>query len=94
MSKYRNRYGDIFTFTLVDDNTLMWEGDFKYFRRLINDDDSTYAIDPSGGPFISLETDLSWFCDDIKDETYAESIEWTDGFVREGFVTIKLKKNK
>ena len=88
--KYRNRYGDIFTFTLVDENTLMWEGEFKYFRRLIdNDDDSTYAIDPSGGPFISLDTDLSWFSDDIKDETYAESIEWT-----EGSVTIKLKNNK
>ena len=89
MSKYQNRYGDVYTFTLVDENTLMWEGDFKYSRTLINDDDSTYAVDPSGGPFISLETDLSWFCEDVKDGTTAESIEWT-----EGSVTIKLKNNK
>ena len=89
MSKYRNRYGDVYTFTLVDENTLMWEGDFKYSRTLINDDDSTYAVDPSGGPFISLDTDLSWFCEDVNDGTTADSIEWT-----EGSVTIKLKNNK
>jgi hypothetical protein len=30
--KYINRYNDIFTFTPLDENTLLMEGDFKYIR--------------------------------------------------------------
>jgi len=29
---YKNRYGDIFTFTLQDDNNVLWDGNFKYCR--------------------------------------------------------------
>jgi hypothetical protein len=29
---YKNRYGDIFTFTLQDDGNVLWEGNFKYCR--------------------------------------------------------------
>jgi len=29
---YKNRYGDIFTFTLQDDGNVLWDGNFKYCR--------------------------------------------------------------
>ena len=29
---YKNRYGDVFTFTLQDDGNVLWEGNFEYCR--------------------------------------------------------------
>jgi hypothetical protein len=29
---YKNRYGDVFTFTLQPDNNVLWKGDFQYCR--------------------------------------------------------------
>jgi hypothetical protein len=29
---YKNRYGDIFTFTLQEDGNVLWEGNFEYCR--------------------------------------------------------------
>ena len=31
--EYKNRYNDIYTFTLQEDGSILWEGDFKYYRR-------------------------------------------------------------
>lgn len=30
--EYKNRYGDIYTFTPQEDGSILWEGDFKYCR--------------------------------------------------------------
>ena len=51
--EYRNRYGDIHTFTKLEDGNVLWEGDFEYMRA--GDD----FIDPSGGPFIRIGQMLS-----------------------------------
>jgi hypothetical protein len=32
MREYKNRYGDVFTFTEDDNQDILWEGDFKYCR--------------------------------------------------------------
>ena len=32
MLEYKNRYGDVFTFTKQEDGSVLWEGDFKYCR--------------------------------------------------------------
>ena len=32
MREYKNRYGDMFTFTEDDDHNILWEGEFKYCR--------------------------------------------------------------
>jgi len=32
MVTYKNRYKDIYTFTLLEDKNVLWEGDFKYCR--------------------------------------------------------------
>jgi hypothetical protein len=29
---YKNRYGDIFTFTLQEESNVLWDGNFKYCR--------------------------------------------------------------
>ena len=31
-SKYTNRYGDVYTFTKQEDDSVLWEGPFKYCR--------------------------------------------------------------
>jgi hypothetical protein len=32
MTTYKNRYGDVFTFTEDDNGDILWEGDFEYYR--------------------------------------------------------------
>ena len=32
MREYKNRYGDMFTFTEDDDHNILWEGEFKWCR--------------------------------------------------------------
>ena len=32
MREYKNRYGDVFTFTKDDDHNILWEGNFEYCR--------------------------------------------------------------
>ena len=32
VEKYKNRHGDEFTFTLLEDGNIQWEGEFKYSR--------------------------------------------------------------
>ena len=51
--EYRNRYGDVYTFTKQEDGNVLWEGDFEFIRS--GDD----FIDPSGGPYIKIGQMLS-----------------------------------
>lgn len=51
--EYRNRYGDVYTFTKQEDGNVLWEGDFEFMRS--GDD----FIDPSGGPYIKIGQMLS-----------------------------------
>lgn len=32
MKEYKNRYGDVFTFTKDDDHNILWEGNFEFCR--------------------------------------------------------------
>jgi hypothetical protein len=58
MIKYTNRYGDEFTFEENENGNIDWKGDFKYTRCGWNDDDKIIFVDPSGGPFISIDYPL------------------------------------
>lgn len=51
--RYRNRYGDEYTFTKLENGDVLWEGDFEYMRS------GNDFIDPSGGPFIKIGQMLS-----------------------------------
>ncbi len=32
MVEYKNRYGDVYTFTKLDNDNVLWEGNFEYIR--------------------------------------------------------------
>jgi len=56
---YTNRYGDEFTFTLLEDKDILWQGPFNYYRLGKDEDDNIDMVDPSGGPYI--EKGDTWF---------------------------------
>jgi hypothetical protein len=60
--KYKNRYGDLFTFEENEQGNVQWSGNFKHYRAGYKDnpDEPTY-IDPSGGPFISIGDSMDEF---------------------------------
>jgi hypothetical protein len=59
--KYCNRYGNIYTFTQINPNTILWEGDFRYSRGALDPESRKLTmVDPSGGPFLSDGDSLSF----------------------------------
>ena len=56
--EYKNRYGDVYTFTKQDDGNVLWEGEFKHCRFGGSPDEISF-VDPSGGPFIQKGQMLS-----------------------------------
>ena len=80
--EYKNRYGDIYTFTKLEDDSILMEGEFKWIKS------SDSHIDPSGGPFIHIGQML---CHVIGGEIN----DIVDGFERvdEGYL-IKTKPHK
>jgi hypothetical protein len=58
MSKYTNRYGDEFTFEKNENGNVDWKGDFKYTRFGWDNDDNIIFVDPSGGPYIPVGTNM------------------------------------
>lgn len=52
MREYKNRYGDVFTFTEDDDHNILWEGNFEWCRFGMPND-YTEAYDA--------------YCNDVKD---------------------------
>ena len=63
--EYTNRYGHVYTFELNSDGNIDWRGKFEWNRVGFDDvgdgKEAIYYIDPSGGPFISVNTDMSHF---------------------------------
>jgi len=60
MTEYKNRYGDIFTFEVNERGNIDWKGNFEWCR-IGSDNAVTIMIDPSGGPYIEIGTDMSLF---------------------------------
>ena len=56
---YINRYGDKITFTEISDNKIEFSG-FNHYRY------GSDFIDPSGGPYISVGTDVGRYFEDDK----------------------------
>jgi hypothetical protein len=64
MRKYTNRYGNVFTFEQLENGNIQWSGNFEYCRFGFNDNDGwddITMVDPSGGPYISLNMDMKLF---------------------------------
>jgi hypothetical protein len=68
---YHNRYGDNIIFKEADPTTVIMYG-FEYYR--MGDD----FIDPSGGPYIQIGTDIGRYFDDGK-ERRVKSIKVIEG---------------
>lgn len=57
--QYKNRYGDVFTFSYdPEKDVILWQGEFEYCRygweNNVTAADNRYnMVDPSGGPYIS-----------------------------------------
>lgn len=58
MVKFKNRYGDKYAYKKLDENTILWTGEFKYNRASWDDEDRIIMIDPSGGPYIEQGWDM------------------------------------
>jgi hypothetical protein len=68
--KFINRYGKTITFIKDENNIFEMKGG-EYYRYLFNVDEegnfkSYDAVDPSGGPFISVGTDLEYIDENLK----------------------------
>lgn len=62
MKEYTNRYGDKFTFELNEKGNIDWKGDFEYVRCGFGDNpEDIIMVDPSGGPYIDIGTDMKLF---------------------------------
>ena len=58
--EYQNRNGDIFTFELLENGNVEWEGNFEYCRfGYDKSPDDFIFVDSSGGPFIEKDQMLS-----------------------------------
>jgi hypothetical protein len=58
IKEYVNRYGDKYTFSLNEQGNVDWRGPFKYCRYAWDDDRNIVMVDPSGGPYISIDYPL------------------------------------
>jgi hypothetical protein len=57
--EYINRYGDKYTFSLNEQGNVDWRGSFKYCRMGYDrDSDDIIMVDPSGGPYITIDYPL------------------------------------
>jgi hypothetical protein len=62
--EYKNRHGDTYQFEYNENGNIDWRGKFKWNRfgfETVDGEDVTLYIDPSGGPFIGIDTDMSRF---------------------------------
>jgi hypothetical protein len=73
---YKNRYGDIFTFTKDDNNDILWEGNFEYCRiGYLNDYTKSYNIYLSDGGDLSFNEFKAAIYDYPKYRKYVELVE-------------------
>ena len=68
---YKNRYGDIFTFTLDDHQDVLWEGNFEFYR-IGMPNDYTKAYDEYSKDYEHSKNKMSF--DQFKDAVH----EWDD----------------
>ena len=75
---YQNRGGDDITFEKIDDNTIKMSG-FIYYRIGYKDNVVDF-IDPAGGPYIQIGTDVGrYFINHPR--MIVKSIESSDGIL-------------
>jgi hypothetical protein len=70
---YKNRYGDVFTFTLLENGNILWEGEFKHCRfgwpNVYKDAYQQYRKD--GG-----QTNIDEFKREVHDGSFDDNERW------------------
>ena len=56
-----NRYGDLVQLVKQDGNLYLLDGDLDYMRVGYNEDKTINFVDPSGGPFMRIDTKFDNF---------------------------------
>jgi hypothetical protein len=85
---YKNRYGDIFTFTKDDDHDILWEGKFKYCRfGMPNDYTRSYVAYCNGVqtpmPLELFKKAVHEWDDETNNHHYPEYVRMVDTLVNE-----------
>ena len=86
MREYKNRYGDVFTFTKDENNDILWEGNFEYCRFGMPNDYTraykAYLKDNEGKQSLMTLTQFKGAVHNYDDETlkydYPEYIQMVD----------------
>ena len=76
--EYSNRYRDKYEFIQEDEQTIRWEGPFKWCRYSMSEDKVVSMIDPSGGPYISIGTEMKYIAPEF-DGMVVTALEMHDG---------------
>lgn len=80
MEKYKNRYGNEYTFTLLEDGNIRWTGDFSFYRGSYpNDYTKAYEAYLSHGGEITLE--------EFKEEVHRDVYDRRGNYVGKSFVS-------
>lgn len=67
MKTFKNRHGEDITFIKNGDEIEMNGGEYyRYIYSHEEPNDDYYAVDPSGGPFISVGMDMGFIHEDFK----------------------------
>jgi hypothetical protein len=78
---YTNRHGDEFTFTPGQDGNLLWEGNFEFHRYGFEETpDNLSMVDPSGGPYITIGTDMGLFHSEMKGKKVTGFVPIDNGY--------------
>jgi hypothetical protein len=88
MTTYKNRYGDVFTFTKDDNGDILWEGDFKYCRFGMPNDYTIayteYLIDGNGElSFSDFKTEVHKYDDEKREYVYDKYNRMVESLVNE-----------
>lgn len=87
MRQYKNRYGDVFTFTKDDNQDILWEGNFEYCRTgMPNDYTKAYnAYVSDGGKFSfnEFKDSVHEWNDETNDYSFPEYVRMVESLPNE-----------
>ena len=89
--EYKNRYGDVFTFTKQEDGNILWEGEFKHCRfgwpNVYKDAYQQYRKD--GG-----QTNINEFKREVHDGSFGDNGRWIPSQINEQYSKLVYSDTK
>jgi hypothetical protein len=82
MKTILSRYGDIRNFDLINSETYYFYGKWHSMRcGFVDDPNVLTMIDPDGGPYIAIGTNLKSVDSQLEDFTVGRIEKWEDGYL-------------